>query len=154
MKFLEFQWGPSKGLQEEVYQLKRTVLLQKLSRRVEEIKAKEAAVKIQPENKDSPAARKWSEPEESQPLTCKAKTKLVPQLKTHKSKGGPAEQRQTSERPGFIKQKKAQPSPAGVYSLFNWIKLSELKYYSGWQKKLQPHKSNLLFGFVIVVCTV
>lgn len=116
MQFLEFQWGPSKDLQEEVYQQKRTVLLQKLSRRVE-IKAKGDPGKIQPKNKDSPAVRKPSEPEESQPLTCTAKSKLVPQPKTHKSKGGPVEQRQTSERPGSMKQKKPQSSPPGVLTL-------------------------------------
>ncbi|XP_026226538.1 centrosomal protein of 295 kDa isoform X2 [Anabas testudineus] len=111
VKFLEFQWGPSRDLQEEVYQQKRTVLLQKLSHRMEEIKAKGALTKIQPKNHDSSAVREPSKPEGSQPLTCKTKTKSGPQLKTHKSKGRPSEQRRTTEKPGFIEQKKPQPLP-------------------------------------------
>lgn len=95
----------------------RTVLVQKSSRRVEEIKAKGALAKVQPENQNSSAARKSSKPEESQPLTCKAKVKSGPKLKTLKPNTGPAEQRQTTEKPGFTKQKKPQPPLPGILIL-------------------------------------
>nr|XP_020479192.1 centrosomal protein of 295 kDa isoform X2 [Monopterus albus] len=92
--FLEVQWGPSQELQ-EVCQQKRTALLQRSSRRVEEIKAKAALAKVQPDIQAGSEAREQSKAGESQPLTCEAKTKLGPQHKTKdKSKEAPAEQQQ------------------------------------------------------------
>ncbi len=110
---LEFQWGPNLGLQ-EVYQQRRRALLQRSSRRVEEIKAKGLA-KIQAPSE----AREQSKAKESQPVTCKAKTKSEPRCKTNtKSKGGQAEPHQTTEKSGFIKQKKPQLPPPGIF----WFK--------------------------------
>ncbi|XP_040902301.1 centrosomal protein of 295 kDa isoform X1 [Toxotes jaculatrix] len=66
--FLEFQWGPNRGLQ-EVNQQKYRALLQRSSCRVENIKAKGAVAKIQPEIQAPPEAREKSKAEESQPVS-------------------------------------------------------------------------------------
>ncbi|XP_044058281.1 centrosomal protein of 295 kDa isoform X2 [Siniperca chuatsi] len=128
---MEFQWGPSRDLQ-EVYQQKRRALLQRSSRRVEEIKAKGALAKIQAPSE----ARKQSK--DSQPATCKAKTKSEPQHKTNtKSKGGQAEH-QTTEKSGFITQKKPQlPPPASDSRL---KKVDEVKICTPEQRKRDVSK--------------
>ncbi|XP_037631417.1 centrosomal protein of 295 kDa isoform X2 [Sebastes umbrosus] len=107
---LEFQRGPSRGLQ-EVHQQKRRALLERSSRRVEQIKAKGALAKIQPEIRALSEAREPSKATQPQPATCK--TKSEPQHKTiAKSKEGQAEPHLTTEKSGFIKLKKPQlPSP-------------------------------------------
>lgn len=91
VKLLEFQWGLGKDLQ-EVHQQKRRALLQRSSRRVEEIKVKVNA-------------------KESKPAPSKAKTKS----ETHrpinaKSKGGPAEPHRTTK----IQQKRSPLPPPGI----------------------------------------
>ncbi|XP_044209509.1 centrosomal protein of 295 kDa [Thunnus albacares] len=115
---LEFQWGPSRD-QQEVHQKKRSALLQRSSRRVEEIKAKGALLKTQREIRAPAETGEQSKAKESPSVTCKAKTKSEPQdlkknLKTNtKSKGGKAEQAgdETVEKSGFIKHKKPQLHP-------------------------------------------
>ncbi|XP_062275672.1 (E2-independent) E3 ubiquitin-conjugating enzyme FATS-like [Scomber scombrus] len=113
---LEFEWGPSRDLQ-EAHQKKRRALLQKSSRRVEEIKAKAALVKIQASSETG----EQSKAKQSTSVACKSKTKSEkaqdPQrnLQTDtKSKGGKAEQtgEKTAQKSGFIKQKKSQLPPA------------------------------------------
>ncbi|GAA6223572.1 centrosomal protein of 295 kDa [Lates japonicus] len=109
--FLDFQWGASRGVQ-EVNQQKCNALLQRSSRRVEDIKAKGALAKIQSKIQAPSEGREQSKAEESQLAACKAKTKSEPQHKTNKkSKGGQVEQQQTTEKSGFIKQKKPQLPP-------------------------------------------
>ncbi|XP_031719464.1 uncharacterized protein cep295 isoform X2 [Anarrhichthys ocellatus] len=108
---LEFQWDPSRDLQ-ELHQQKRRALLQRSSRRVEEIKAKGALAKIQPEISAPPEAREQSIAKESKPVPSKAKMKAETQHKTNtKSKGGQAEPHQTNERSGSIEQKTPQLLP-------------------------------------------
>ncbi|TKS80614.1 Centrosomal protein of 295 kDa [Collichthys lucidus] len=106
--FLEFQWGPSRDLQ-QVYQQKRQALLQRSSHRVEEIKSRRDRPKVQPEVQAPP--REQPKAKDSQPVSCKSKTRTEPQPKTNtKSEGGRAEQ-QTSDKSGF-KQKKVQCQPS------------------------------------------
>ncbi|KAM7398864.1 hypothetical protein PAMP_018173 [Pampus punctatissimus] len=89
---LELQWGPSRGLQEA--QKRRAALLQRSTRRVEEIKAKGA----QREKQAPPETGEQSKTKESPPVTHNVKIKSEPQdlkrnLKTNtKSKGGKVEQ--------------------------------------------------------------
>ncbi|XP_037828945.1 centrosomal protein of 295 kDa isoform X3 [Kryptolebias marmoratus] len=71
---LEFQWGPSKDLQ-DVFQQKRSALLQRSNRRVEELKAKGAQSRG------------------TEPVTCKAKTTSQPQKNCSRAKGGQAAQK-------------------------------------------------------------
>ncbi|XP_078103166.1 centrosomal protein 295 isoform X1 [Sander vitreus] len=131
---LEFQWGPSRGLQ-EVHHEKRRALLQRSSRRVEEIKAKATLAKIQPEIQAPSEAGEQSKAKESQPVTYKEKLKTEPQHKTNtKSKGGQAELHQTTEKSGFIKQKKPQlPPPVSDLRL---KKVDEVKSCTPEQRKL------------------
>ncbi|XP_023266066.1 centrosomal protein of 295 kDa-like [Seriola lalandi dorsalis] len=130
--FLDFQWGPSRGLQ-EVNQQKRRALLQRSSRRVEDIKAKAALIKIQPEKQFPSEAREQSKTEESKPVTRKAKTKPEPQHKTNKSNRGQAEQQQTTEKSDFIKQQKPQlPPPVNDSKL---KKVDEVRCYTQEQRK-------------------
>ncbi|XP_008281294.1 uncharacterized protein cep295 [Stegastes partitus] len=104
---LEFQWGPSRTLQ-NVHQQKLQALLQRSNRRVEEIKAKGAHAKTQPDVKAASEGREEPEADKAQPAAWKAKSKPDPRLKTGiMSKGGPAVL-QTEEKSGFIKQKKPQ----------------------------------------------
>ncbi|TDH15402.1 hypothetical protein EPR50_G00030590 [Perca flavescens] len=134
VKLLEFQWGPSRGLQ-EVHHEKRRALLQRSSRRVEEIKAKATRAKIQPEVQAPSVAGEQSKAKESQPVTCKEKSKTEPQHKTStKSKGGQAELHQTTEKSGFIKPKKPQLPPPG--SDFKLKKVDEVKSCTPEQRKL------------------
>ncbi|XP_039646701.1 centrosomal protein of 295 kDa isoform X2 [Perca fluviatilis] len=131
---LEFQWGPSRGLQ-EVHHEKRRALLQRSSRRVEEIKAKATRAKIQPEVQAPSEAGEQSKAQESQPVTCKEKLKTEPQHKTNtKSKGGQAELHQTTEKSGFIKPKKPQLPPP--VSDFRLKKVDEVKSCTPEQRKL------------------
>lgn len=119
MTLLEFQWGPSGGL-EEVCQQKRRALLQRSSQRVEEIKAKRGLAKTQPEIQAPSKAREQSKTKDSKSVTCKSKTKSDHQHKTNtKSKGEQAEQHQT-EKSGFIKQKRPQLPPPGISTLHYW----------------------------------
>ncbi|XP_054460001.1 centrosomal protein of 295 kDa isoform X2 [Anoplopoma fimbria] len=105
---LEFQWGPSTGLQEDRQQ-KRRALLQRSSRRAEEIKAKGALAKIQPEIKAPSEAKETSKAKRSQPATCKAKMKSETQHKTNAmSKGGQTELHRNTEKADSIMQKKPQ----------------------------------------------
>ncbi|XP_071351833.1 centrosomal protein of 295 kDa isoform X2 [Trachinotus anak] len=134
--FLEFQWGPSRGLQ-EVNQQKRRALLQRSSRRMEDIKAKGALAKIQDEIQAPSEAREQSKAEQCQPVTCKAKTKSEPQHKTNKSKGGQTEQQQT-EKSGFIKQRKPQLPPPVSDSRLK--KVDEVKIYTPEQRKQDVSK--------------
>lgn len=92
---LEIQWVPDGGLQ-EVFQQKRRALIQRSTHRIEEIKAKRALSKTRPESREKS--------KDSQPVSCKSKTK---------SKGGRAEQNQTTETSG-LKQKKPQLPPPGI----------------------------------------
>lgn len=92
---LEIQWVPDGGLQ-EVFQQKRRALIQRSTHRIEEIKAKRALAKTRPESREKS--------KDSQPVSCKSKTK---------SKGGRAEQNQTTETSG-LKQKKPQLPPPGI----------------------------------------
>lgn len=118
--FLDFQWGASRGLQ-EVNQQKRNALLQRSSRRVEDIKAKGALAKIHSKIQAPSEGREQSKAEESQLAACKAKTKSEPQHKTNKkSKGGQVEQQQTTEKSGFIKQKKPQFPPPGILASYHF----------------------------------
>ncbi|XP_035536030.1 centrosomal protein of 295 kDa [Morone saxatilis] len=108
---LEFQWGPIRATR-EVNQQKRTALLQRSSRRVEDIKARRALAKMLPESRAPSEAGEQSEAKGSQPVTCKAKTKSEPQHNINtKSKGGQTQQQQTTDKSGFIKQKKTQLPP-------------------------------------------
>ena len=128
---LEFQWGPSRGLQ-EVHHEKRRALLQRSSRRVEEIKAKATRAKIQPEVQAPSEAGEQSKAQESQPVTCKEKLKTEPQHKTNtKSKGGQAELHQTTEKSGFIKPKKPQLPPPGILTFYTigHFESSHFKYH-------------------------
>lgn len=104
---LEIQWGPRKDLQ-DVHQEKRRALIQRSSCRVEEIKAKRALDKTQPEIRAPSEAREKSKAKQSQP-----KTKLEAQ---HKTKGGQAEPHQTTEKSAFNKQKKPTLPPPGILS--------------------------------------
>ncbi|XP_029301688.1 centrosomal protein of 295 kDa isoform X2 [Cottoperca gobio] len=128
---LEFQWGPSRGLQ-EVQQQKLRLLLQRSSRRVEAINAKGALAKVHPEIRASSEAGKQSKAKASQVVTCKAKTKSEPQHKTM-SKGEQAEPHQTTEESGFIKQKKPQLPPPAINSRLN--KVDEVKNCTPEQRK-------------------
>nr|XP_033486685.1 uncharacterized protein cep295 isoform X2 [Epinephelus lanceolatus] len=130
---LEFQWGPSRDLQ-EVHQQKRRALLQRSSRRVEEIKATGAFAKIQPKIQAPSEAREQSKAQDSQPVTCGAKMKSESQHKTNaKSKEEQAEPHQTTEKSGFTKQKKAQlPLPVSDSRL---KKLDEVKTCTPEQRK-------------------
>ncbi|XP_034385039.1 uncharacterized protein cep295 isoform X3 [Cyclopterus lumpus] len=111
---LEFQWGSSRGLQ-EVHQQKRSALLQRSSRRVEEIKAKGALAKVQPEIRAPSEAREQPKAKESKPVPCKAKVKSETRHRPDtKSKGGHPEPHQTTEKSGSIKQKKPQLPPPVV----------------------------------------
>ncbi|XP_051254471.1 uncharacterized protein cep295 isoform X8 [Dicentrarchus labrax] len=131
---LEFQWGPIRGSQ-EVDQQKRRALLQRSSRRVEEIKAKRALAKMLPESRAPPEAREQSEAKGSQPVTCKGKTKSEPQHEINtKSKGGQTQQQQTTEKSGFIKQKKAQLPPPVSES--RQKRVDEMKICTPEQRKL------------------
>lgn len=114
---LEIQWGPSRGLQ-DVCQHKHRALLQRSSHRVEEIKAKRALGKIQSDIQAPSEARKQSKAKDCHPpVTCKAKSE--PQHKTNaKSKGGRAEQHQTTVKSGLIKQKTAQLPAPGISTTF------------------------------------
>ncbi|XP_070685424.1 centrosomal protein of 295 kDa [Pempheris klunzingeri] len=109
---LEFPWGPSRGLQ-EVYQQKQRALLQRSSRRVEELKAKQALAKTQRnEIQAAPEAREQANAKDSHPATCKAKMESGPPHKRNvKSSGGQTEQHQLTEKSILIKQKKPQHSP-------------------------------------------
>ncbi|KAM6987529.1 uncharacterized protein cep295 [Tautogolabrus adspersus] len=105
---LEFQWGVGGSLQ-DVSQHKRRALIQRSSRRVEEIKAKAVLAKIQPKIQVPSKARELSIAKESHPVTRKAKTKSESQHKANTNlMGGPAEQHRTTETSGFHNQKKAQ----------------------------------------------
>ncbi|KAK2913060.1 hypothetical protein Q8A73_007173 [Channa argus] len=127
VKFLEFQWCPSRDLP-EVYQKNCKDLHQKSCLRVEKIKAKRALAKIQPETQALSAARQQSEANESQPL----KIKSGPQQKTkNKSKAGQTEQHQTGET--LTRQKKAQPPPTVVD--FRLQNVGEVKINTTEQRK-------------------
>ncbi|XP_069569106.1 uncharacterized protein cep295 [Brachyistius frenatus] len=107
---LEFQWGPSRDLQ-QVYQKKRRALLQRSNRRVEEVKAKGALAKIQLETRTPSEAREQCKAKEAPPDTCRTNTKSEPPHKTDtKPKGGQAAH-QTTKKSTFIKQKKPQLQP-------------------------------------------
>uniref|UniRef100_A0A3P8TQB8 Uncharacterized protein n=1 Tax=Amphiprion percula TaxID=161767 RepID=A0A3P8TQB8_AMPPE len=129
---LEFQWSPSRNLQ-EVHQQKLQVLLQRSNRRVEEIKAKAALSKTQPAVKAPCEGRERPEADKAPPAVCKAKTKSEVQLKADmKSKGGPAVL-QTQEKSGLIKQKTPQLPPAVSRSAQK--KVDEVKICSPEQRK-------------------
>ncbi|XP_045929282.1 centrosomal protein of 295 kDa isoform X2 [Micropterus dolomieu] len=134
---LEFQWGPSGGL-EEVCQQKRRALLQRSSQRVEEIKAKRGLAKSQPEIQAPSKAREQSKTKDSKSVTCKSKTKSDHQHKTNtKSKGEQAEHHQT-EKSGFIKQKRPQlPPPVSDSRL---TKVDEVKICTTEQRKQDVSK--------------
>uniref|UniRef100_UPI003AAB0394 uncharacterized protein cep295 n=1 Tax=Centroberyx gerrardi TaxID=166262 RepID=UPI003AAB0394 len=132
---LEFGWSPSGGLQ-EAFQQKRSALLQRSSRRVEQIKR--AAAKTQPEVQGPSEGQRRSKAEEPRPISCKAKTKSEPQLKTNtKTKGEQAED-QTPETARFVtvgssKQKKTQlPPPVSDTRL---KKVGEVKICTPEQRK-------------------
>ncbi|XP_026185651.1 centrosomal protein of 295 kDa isoform X1 [Mastacembelus armatus] len=114
VRFLEFQWGPSKV--QEAYQQKRTALVQRSSCRVEELKAKVALAKVQPEVQAPSEAREQCKAKDSQLLSCRTKTESGPQHKANESKGGSAEQNQTTETSGLIQQMKSQLPPPGTDS--------------------------------------
>ena len=117
---LEFQWGPSRGLQ--VNQQKRRALLMRSSHRVDHIKAKWASTKVQPEIQAPSEVTEQSKAEESPPVSCRVKTKEA-EHKTNNSKRGHAEQQQTTWKSGFIMQKNPKlPSP-GIFTLYHLIVL-------------------------------
>nr|XP_046245960.1 centrosomal protein of 295 kDa [Scatophagus argus] len=129
---LQFQWGPSGGLQEEACQRRRRALLQRSSHRVEEIKARRTRVRIHPEIQAG--GQEQSEAQASQvPLTCKAKTRAETQHKSKtKSEGGQAEQHQTDKRSGFSKQRKFNSSASDS----RLKKVDEVKLCTPEQRKL------------------
>ncbi|XP_076591283.1 centrosomal protein 295 isoform X2 [Chaetodon auriga] len=130
---LEFEWGPSRGLQ-DVHQQRRRALLQRSSNRVQEIKARGARAKIQPEIQTE--AREQST---AQPVTCKARTKSEPQHGTKtRTKGGQAEQHQTTESSDLHKQKKPPLPPAGSESRLN--RVDEMKINTPQQRKVDVSK--------------
>uniref|UniRef100_A0A671ULE2 ALMS motif domain-containing protein n=1 Tax=Sparus aurata TaxID=8175 RepID=A0A671ULE2_SPAAU len=112
---LEIQWVPDGGLQ-EVFQQKRRALIQRSTHRIEEIKAKRALSKTRPESREKS--------KDSQPVSCKSKTK---------SKGGRAEQNQTTETSG-LKQKKPQLPPSVKDSRLK--KVDEIKICTPEQRRL------------------
>lgn len=85
--YLEFHWGPNRDLQ-DVYQKKRTVLLQRSSRRLDQVEAKGRG-------------------RSSAPVTCKG-----PRLEDPKPKPGASEQRHP-EKPGSAKQRTVLQPPPG-----------------------------------------
>ncbi|XP_034556597.1 centrosomal protein of 295 kDa isoform X2 [Notolabrus celidotus] len=101
---LEIQWGPTES-QQEVCQQKCKALLQRSSRRVEEIKAKAARAKKQPKIQVPSKARERPAAQEPQQVTCRAKTKPEGLTKT---KRNPPEQHRAAETSGFNNQKKPQ----------------------------------------------
>ncbi|XP_041797112.1 centrosomal protein of 295 kDa-like isoform X2 [Chelmon rostratus] len=131
---LQFEWGPSRGLQ-DVHQQKRRALLQRSSHRVEEIKARRALAKIQHEIQAASGAKEQSK---ARPATCKAKTKSEPQHETNtKTKGGQREQ-QNNENSGFIKQKKPLPPPPVSDSRLK--RVDEMKINTSEQRKVDVSK--------------
>ncbi|XP_041661097.1 centrosomal protein of 295 kDa [Cheilinus undulatus] len=127
---LEFQWGPSESLQ-EAYQQKCRALLQRSSRRVEEIKTKAALAKNQPKIQEPSKTRDKSSTKDSNPVICKAKTKSESQHKNKtSSRGGPAELQRTTETAGFSNQKKTQGPP-----LASDVRLEEVKLCTTGQRK-------------------
>ncbi|XP_059187429.1 uncharacterized protein LOC131970152 [Centropristis striata] len=113
---LEFQWGPCKDLQVSQQQ-RRTALLQRSARRAEEVKARGALAKIQPEIQAPSDATEQSKTTERQPVTCNENTKLEPQQKINtKSKGGQAKLHQTTEKSAIMKQRKPQRPPPVSHS--------------------------------------
>ncbi|XP_070826236.1 uncharacterized protein cep295 [Chaetodon trifascialis] len=128
VRLLQFEWGPSRGLQ-DVHQQRRRALLQRSSRRVQEIKARGARAKIQPE-----VQTEAREPSKAQPVTCKAKTKSEPQHETKtRTKGGQAEQRPTTESSDLHRQKKPPLPPPGSDSRLN--RVDEMKISTPQQRK-------------------
>ncbi|XP_056297464.1 uncharacterized protein cep295 isoform X2 [Pseudoliparis swirei] len=103
---LDFQWGSSRL--QEVHQQKRSALLQRSSRRVEEIKAKGALAKVQPEIRVPAEAREQPVAKGSKPVPCKAKMSETRHQADTESKGTRA------EKSGSIKQKKPQLLPPVV----------------------------------------
>ncbi|KAM4566337.1 uncharacterized protein cep295 isoform 2-T2 [Odontesthes bonariensis] len=96
---LEFQWGSSL---QDVCQQKRSALLQRSVRRVEEIKAKRTRAKSRceiqgPSKGDQPKAKG------AETVTSTPKTKPEPQPKTNKSNGGQAAQKKPQLPPPGIK---------------------------------------------------
>ncbi|KAK2846576.1 hypothetical protein Q5P01_009575 [Channa striata] len=127
VKFLELHWCPSKDMQVRYHQ-KCKALLQKSCHRVEEIKARRALAKNQPENRVLSAAKGQSEADESQPL----KITSGPQQKTkQKSKAGQAEQHQTSMK--LVTHKKAPPPPTAMDSRLK--KVGEVKICTPEERK-------------------
>nr|XP_040030601.1 uncharacterized protein cep295 isoform X2 [Gasterosteus aculeatus aculeatus] len=145
VKLLEFQWGPGKDLQ-EVHQQKRRALLQRSSRRVEEIKVKVNA-------------------KESKPAPSKAKTKS----ETHrpinaKSKGGPAEPHRTTKiqqkrsplpppasdsRPNEVKSSTSEQRKRDVSEMHQrtqrlYEQLEEVKHQKAVRNRLQAYEANRL----------
>lgn len=106
MTLLDFQWGSSRL--QEVHQQKRSALLQRSSRRVEEIKAKGALAKVQPEIRVPAEAREQPVAKGSKPVPCKAKMSETRHQADTESKGTRA------EKSGSIKQKKPQLLPPGI----------------------------------------
>ncbi|XP_065816078.1 centrosomal protein of 295 kDa [Labrus bergylta] len=108
-ELLEFQWGVVGGSLQDVSQQKRRALIQRSSRRVDEIKAKAALAKIQPKIQVPSKAREPSRAKECHPVSRKAKTNSESQHKANTNLNeGPAELHRTTETSGFKHQKKAQ----------------------------------------------
>lgn len=110
---LEFDWTSDSDLQ-EVQQQKRRALLQRSSRRVEELKAKAALAKTQVEFQAPFKPRERSAAVASPADTCKGGTKSQPPPQASKSKEGKAERTggQTTVRPSCITVK--QPPAPGI----------------------------------------
>uniref|UniRef100_A0A1A7YQM1 Uncharacterized protein n=1 Tax=Iconisemion striatum TaxID=60296 RepID=A0A1A7YQM1_9TELE len=78
---LEFEWGPSEDLQ-DVFQQRRAALLLRSNRRVEEIKAKGACAKSQPERRAPYKGGKSVKASRGLPIRCEAKATPEPQQET------------------------------------------------------------------------
>ncbi|XP_071396494.1 uncharacterized protein cep295 [Centroberyx affinis] len=134
---LQFEWGPSGGLQ-EAFQQKRSALLQRSSRRVEQFKTNRAAGKTQPEVQGPSEAQRQSKAEEPRPISCKAKTKSEPQLKANAKPKREQAEDQTTEAARFVttgssKQKKTQlPPPVSDTRL---KKVGEVRLFTPEQRK-------------------